>query len=48
MRILTGICCGILWTTFLMFLVSKGNQIDNNMTLLTTAIVVAGGLAGGD
>lgn len=48
MRVLTGICCGILWITFLVFLVSKGNQIDNNMTLLTTAIVVAGGLAGGD
>lgn len=48
MRILTGVVCGIFWLIFLVFLVSKGNQIDNNMTLLTTAIVVAGGLAGGD
>lgn len=48
MRVLTGIVCGILWITFLAFLVSKGNQIDSNMTVLTTAIVVAGGMAGGD
>lgn len=48
MRVLTGIVCGILWVTFLVFLTNKGIQIDNNMILLTTAIIIAGGMAGSD
>lgn len=48
MRVLTGIACGILWFTFLAFLVAKGIQIDDNTVLLTTAIIIAGGMAGGD
>ena len=48
MRVLTGIACGILWLTFLVFLANKGIQIDDNTVLLTTAIIVAGGIAGGD
>lgn len=48
MRVLTGVVCGILWITFLAFLVTKGVQISNDQVLLTTSIVVAGGMAGGD
>lgn len=48
MRVLTGVACGILWVSFLAFLASKGVQITDDQVLLTTAIVVAGGLAGGD
>ena len=48
MRVLTGIVCGVFWITFLVFLTSKGIQIDDNTTLLTLAIIVAGGMAGGD
>ena len=48
MRVLTGVACGILWVSFLVFLASKGVQITDDQVLLTTAIVVAGGLAGGD
>lgn len=48
MRVLTGVVCGILWITFLVFLASKGVQIANDQVLLTTSIVVAGGMAGGD
>lgn len=48
MRVLTSIVCGILWASFLLFLASKGVQISNNQVLLTLAIIVAGGMAGGD
>ena len=48
MRVLTGVACGILWITFLVFLASKGAKIADDQVLLTTAIVVAGGMAGGD
>lgn len=48
MRVLTGIACGILWVSFLAFLASKGVQISNDQVLLTTSIVLAGGMAGGD
>lgn len=48
MRVLTGVVCGILWITFLVFLASKGYQTSDDQVLLTTAIVVAGGMAGGD
>lgn len=44
MRVLTGIVCGILWLMFLAFF----KQVDENMALLTLAIIVAGGMAGGD
>lgn len=46
MRVLTGVVCGILWLTFLAFL--KLNQFDDNTILLTLAIIIAGGMAGGD
>lgn len=48
MRVLTGVVCGILWVSFLAFLASKGVQISDDQILLTTSIVVAGGIAGGD
>lgn len=48
MRVLIGIVCGFLWFIFLVFLISKGIQIDDNTVLLTTAIIIAGGMAGGD
>lgn len=46
MRVLTGIACGFLWLTFLALL--KLNQVDDNTILLTLAIIIAGGMAGGD
>ena len=48
MRVLTGIACGFLWFTFLVSLANIGIQIDDNTVILTLAIVVAGGMAGGD
>lgn len=48
MRVLTGVVCGILWVSFLVFWESKGVEITDDQVLLTTAIVVAGGMAGGD
>lgn len=46
---LTGIASGIIWMTFLAVMASKlGIQIDDNTVILTLAIIVAGGLAGGD
>lgn len=46
---LTGIAFGIIWMTFLAVMASKmGIQIDDNTVILTLAIVVAGGMAGGD
>ena len=46
---LTGIISGMIWMTFLAVISSKiGIQIDDNMVILTLAIIVAGGLAGGD
>lgn len=48
MRVLSGIACGFLWFTFLVYLASIEVQIDANTVLLTTAIIIAGGMAGGD
>ena len=49
MGIITGIICGMFWVTFLAIIANKmGVQIDDNTVLLTLAIIVAGGLAGGD
>lgn len=49
MRILTGIISGMIWMTFLAVMATKlGIQIDDNTVILTLAIVVAGGMAGGD
>lgn len=49
MRILTGIISGMIWMTFLAVMATKlGIQIDDNTALLTTAIIIAGGMAGGD
>ena len=46
---LTGIASGIIWVTFLAIIANKiGVQIDDNTVILTLAIIVAGGLAGGD
>ena len=46
---LTGIAFGIIWMTFLAVMANKmGIQIDDNTVILTLAIIVAGGLAGGD
>lgn len=46
---LAGIFFGIIWMIFLAIMTSKvGVQIDDNTVILTLAIIVAGGLAGGD
>lgn len=46
---LTGIISGMIWMTFLAVMASKiGIQIDDNTVILTLAVIVAGGLAGGD
>ena len=49
MRILHGVFAGILWILFMAAVSAKGNdKIPAGMQWLTTAIIVAGAMAGGD
>ena len=47
-RILYGVIAAFLWCLFGAYLISMGSNISNNLQLLTTAIVFAGAMAGGD
>lgn len=47
-RILYGVIAAFLWCLFGAYLIGKGTVISNNLLLLTTAIVFAGAMAGGD
>ena len=48
MRILYAILLGVLWFMFLAYAIGLGIDISNETFFLTTSIVVAGALAGGD
>lgn len=49
MRILHGVCAGMLWILFMAAVSAKCNdKIPADMQWLTTAIIVAGAMAGGD
>ena len=49
MRILIGIAAGILWMSFLAVIAKTyGCEISGEMPMLTTAIIIAGAMAGGD
>lgn len=49
MRILYGLGASILWIIIVCFLWAKGMKMpDQNIQLLTTAIIAAGAMAGGD
>lgn len=49
MRILIGIAAGILWMSFLIIIAKiYGGEISGEMPMLTTAIIIAGAMAGGD
>ena len=46
-KLLDGAVAGVIWITILAFFVVRGAQISADITLVTTAIVVAGAMAGG-
>ena len=48
MSLLRAVIAAWIWCAACAFLMNKGAKISNNMQILTTAIVVAGALAGGD
>lgn len=49
MRMLYGMLAGVLWVFLMATAVAKyGAKIPDNIQWLTTAIVVAGAMAGGD
>ena len=48
MSLLKAVIAAWIWCVACSFLMTKGAEISNDMQLLTTAIVVAGALAGGD
>lgn len=49
MRMLYGMLAGVLWVFLMATAVAKyGAEIPDNIQWLTTAIVVAGAMAGGD
>ena len=48
MRYLYGIFALIIWCIFLVYVTATGIEISNDVQIITTAIVVAGAMAGGD
>lgn len=48
MNFLKAVIAAWVWVAVNAFLMTKGAEISNDMQVLTTAIVVAGALAGGD
>lgn len=48
MRFAYGVLVALLWVLFEAYLIGKGTVISNDMQILTTAIVFAGAMAGGD
>lgn len=49
MRIFYGILAGVLWSVVMMYLVGQGMEMPNNqIQILSTAIIIAGAMAGGD
>ena len=49
MRIFYGILAGVLWSIVMMYLVRQGMEMPSNkIQILSTAIIIAGAMAGGD
>ena len=48
MRYLYGFFALIIWCIFLGYLLTNGVELSNDVQFITTAIVVAGAMAGGD
>ena len=49
MRIWHGFVAGMVWVLAMAYLIAKTEiSISGDMQVLTTAIVIAGGMAGGD
>ena len=48
MRYLYGIFALIIWCVFIGYVMTKGIEISNDVQIITSAIVVAGAMAGGD
>lgn len=49
MRIFYGILAGVLWLFVMTYLVGQGMEMPNNkIQILSTAIIIAGAMAGGD
>lgn len=48
MSFLRAVVIAFVWSFFGLMLISKGLEVSNDVQILTTSIVVAGALAGGD
>ena len=48
MRFVYGALALIVWCILVAYVISQGISVSNDMQILTTAIVVAGAMAGGD
>lgn len=49
MRFLYGIVACFVWSFFCMFIMTKhGIKVSNDIQILSTAIIIAGAMAGGD
>ena len=48
MSFLKAIIAAWVWIIISAYLMAKGAEISNDMQVLTTAIIIAGALAGGD
>lgn len=48
MSLLKAVIAAWIWCVVCAFFMTKGTEISNDIQLLTTAIVIAGALAGGD
>lgn len=48
MRFMYGVLALILWSILGVYMISQGVAVSNDMQILTTAIIVAGAMAGGD
>jgi len=48
MRILYAILCAWLWIIFLGVAIASGDPVSNETFFLTTSIITAGALSGGD
>ena len=48
MRFIYGALALIIWCVFVAWIIGQGVAMSNDMQILSTAIVVAGAMAGGD
>ena len=48
MRFMYGALALILWSVLGVYVISQGVAVSNDMQILSTAIIVAGAMAGGD